>query len=51
MPEDSAASLLAAIFQESPSLTASLFSLLVLWMVFMWLAVRTVESREYVLEQ
>jgi ABC-type transport system involved in multi-copper enzyme maturation permease subunit len=51
MPEDSAASLLAAILQESPSLTASLFSLLALWMVFMWLAVRTVQSREYVLEQ
>jgi len=51
MPEDSAAGLLAAIFQETPPLAASLFWLVLIWAVFLWMAVRTVETREYVLEQ
>jgi ABC-2 type transport system permease protein len=51
MPSDSAVSLLQSVFQETPTLGTSIFWLAVIWAVFLWLAARTVERREYVLEQ
>ena len=51
MPSDSAVSLIQSVFQESPSLTSAIFWLFVIWAVFLWLAARTVERKEYVLEQ
>lgn len=51
MPSDSAVSLLQSVFQETPSLGTSIFWLFVIWAVFLWLAARTVDRREYVLEQ
>ena len=51
MPSDSAVSLLQSVFQETPSLGTSMFWLFVIWAVFLWLAARTVDRREYVLEQ
>jgi ABC-type transport system involved in multi-copper enzyme maturation permease subunit len=51
MPQDSASGLLAAIFQQTPPLAVSLLWLALIWAAFMWMGVRTVETREYVLEQ
>ncbi|HEX6324180.1 MAG TPA: ABC transporter permease [Vicinamibacterales bacterium] len=51
MPADSAVSLLQSVFQEAPTLGTSLFWLAAIWAVFLWLAARTVERKEYVLEQ
>jgi ABC-type transport system involved in multi-copper enzyme maturation permease subunit len=51
MPSDSAVSLLQSVFQEVPTLGTALVSLAVIWAVFLWLAARTVEHKEYVLEQ
>jgi ABC-type transport system involved in multi-copper enzyme maturation permease subunit len=51
MPADSAVSLLQSVFQEVPTLGTALVSLAVIWAVFLWLAARTVERKEYVLEQ
>lgn len=51
MPSDSAISLLQSVFQEMPTLGTSLFWLAAIWAVFLWLAARTVERKEYVLEQ
>lgn len=51
MPSDNAMSMLQSVFQEVPTLGTSLFWLAAIWAVFMWLAIRTVERREYVLEQ
>jgi ABC-type transport system involved in multi-copper enzyme maturation permease subunit len=51
MPNDSTASILAAIFRESPSLTGSLVALSLILGVFLTLAARIVARREYVLEQ
>lgn len=51
MPSDSAVSLLQSVFQEVPTLGTALVSLAVIWAVFLWLAARTVERKEYVLEQ
>ncbi len=51
MPSDGAVSLIQSVFQETPSLGTSIFWLAVIWAVFLWLAARTVERKEYVLEQ
>jgi ABC-type transport system involved in multi-copper enzyme maturation permease subunit len=51
MPQDSAVSILSAVFRETPSFTISVLSLVALWAVFLFAAVRLVERREYVLEQ
>ena len=51
MPNDSTMSLIQNIFRETPSLATSLFGLAVIWAVFLGLAARVVERREYVLEQ
>lgn len=51
MPQDSATSLLQAIFRDVPSAPASVAWLGVFLAVFLVLAARTVEQREYVLEQ
>lgn len=51
MPQDGVMSLIQGFFRETPSLPWSLFWLAVIWFGFLALAVRTVENREYVLEQ
>ncbi len=51
MPQDSAMSLLQAVFRDTPSAFVCLLSLAVLWLLFLALATRTVDRREYVLEQ
>ncbi|MDQ3169738.1 MAG: ABC transporter permease [Acidobacteriota bacterium] len=51
MPSDGAVSIIQAVFQETPSLGTSVFWLAAIWAVFLWLAARTVEHKEYVLEQ
>jgi ABC-2 type transport system permease protein len=51
MPSDGLASLLQGFFRDYPSLLTSLVALLVISALFFFLAVRTVERREYVLEQ
>jgi len=51
MPQDSAISLLMQAFTEVPAVVVSLSALLVLTLGALWAAARTVESREYVLEQ
>jgi len=51
MPSDTTVSLLQSVFQEVPTLGTSLFWLTAIWAIFLWLATRTVERREYVLEQ
>ena len=51
MPQDSPASALLQIFREIPSLSTSLLGLAVIVVLGLWFAGRTVERREYVLEQ
>jgi ABC-type multidrug transport system permease subunit len=51
MPNDGAMSMIQSIFRETPSLATSLVGLIVIWAVFLTLATRVVERREYVLEQ
>ncbi len=51
MPQEGVLSLIQGLFRETPSLPVSLFWLAVIWFGFLWLAARTVERREYVLEQ
>jgi ABC-type transport system involved in multi-copper enzyme maturation permease subunit len=51
MPNDGVVSLLQGIFRESPSLSGSVFWLLLIMAVFLGLAAWIVERREYVLEQ
>ena len=51
MPQDSAISVLMQVFNEVPGMLLSLSALLVLTLGALWAAARTVESREYVLEQ
>ena len=51
MPQDSAISVLMQVFSEVPGMLLSLSALLVLTLGALWAAARTVESREYVLEQ
>lgn len=51
MPQDSAVSLLQAIFQDAPSPPVSLVMLGLIWSAALLLAVQVVERREFVLEQ
>jgi ABC-type transport system involved in multi-copper enzyme maturation permease subunit len=51
MPQDSTMSLLMQAFSDMPGILASLIALVVLTVGALWFAARTVESREYVLEQ
>jgi len=51
MPNDSFASMMQALFRETPSLTSSLVWLAVILVVFLTAAARIVARREYVLEQ
>ncbi len=51
MPQDSAINVLLQVFAEVPGLAASLAALAVITVGSLWVAARTVESREYVLEQ
>jgi ABC-type transport system involved in multi-copper enzyme maturation permease subunit len=51
MPSDGVVSLLQAVFQESPSVATSVASLFAALVACLFLAVRAIERREYVLEQ
>jgi hypothetical protein len=51
MPQDSAVSLLMQVFREVPSVPVSLLALAVITVGAVWFAGRTVEEKEYVLEQ
>jgi ABC-2 type transport system permease protein len=51
MPQDSAMGFLLQVFHEVPSLAASLTTLALIVAGALWLAGRTLEDREYVLEQ
>jgi ABC-2 type transport system permease protein len=51
MPEDSTLGAILQVFNEMPSATVSLAALAIISAVALWLAARTVETREYVLEQ
>jgi ABC-2 type transport system permease protein len=51
MPEDSTLGAILQVFNEVPSVTLSLAALAMITAVALWLAARTVETREYVLEQ
>ena len=51
MPGDSPVALVQSIFREIPSLSESLFWMVVITVVCLWWAGRTVANKEYVLEQ
>ena len=51
MPEDSTLGAILQVFNDVPSVALSLAALAVITTVALWLAARTVETREYVLEQ
>ena len=51
MPNDSFASMMQALFRDTPSLTSSLAWLAIILVVFLSAAARIVARREYVLEQ
>jgi ABC-2 type transport system permease protein len=51
MPSDGVASLLQSVFRDTPSLPVALAALFAIAGVFLFLAMRVVERREYVLEQ
>jgi ABC-type transport system involved in multi-copper enzyme maturation permease subunit len=51
MPADSSIAALLQVVREIPSVTTSLAGLLALTVAALWLGARTVETREYVLEQ
>ncbi|MSO49729.1 MAG: hypothetical protein EXQ49_07475 [Acidobacteria bacterium] len=51
MPNDSFASLVQAIFRETPALGTSLLTMGLIEVVFLYCAARMVANREYVLEQ
>ena len=51
MPQDSVVGLMMQNLADAPSLAASVFTLAVVSVVALWAAGRTVEKREYVLEQ
>jgi ABC-type transport system involved in multi-copper enzyme maturation permease subunit len=51
MPSDSPISIIQAVFLETPSLTTSIVGLLAISVVSLWLGIRAVTRREYVLEQ
>jgi ABC-2 type transport system permease protein len=49
--DDSTVSLLTSLFREFPTVGTSLFWLVAITAITLWLAIRTVTRREYVLEQ
>jgi hypothetical protein len=51
MPQDSTITVLLQTFAEVPGILPSLIALMVLTAGALWFAARTVEAREYVLEQ
>jgi len=51
MPDDSAVSAILQLFSEVPPVSVSLSALVSITLVTLWLAGRSVEAREYVLEQ
>jgi len=51
LPQDNALNILLSVLKDSPSALTCLFWLAVIWLGFLFLAARTVERREYVLEQ
>lgn len=51
MPGDGVVSLLQSVFRDVPGVAVSLFWLLFALVAALWLAIRAVERREYVLEQ
>jgi hypothetical protein len=51
MPNESAISALLQFFSDVPSISVSLACLATITLGMLWLAGRTVENREYVLEQ
>jgi len=51
MPPDSSVGVLMQLFREVPTIAGSLASLAAITVLALWLAARTVERREYVLDQ
>jgi ABC-2 type transport system permease protein len=51
MPSEGVVSLLQAVFRETPTMATSLISLFVVLIACLVLAARTIERREYILEQ
>jgi len=51
MPQDSTLSAILQVFSDVPPVAASLVALVGIAVAALWLAARTVETREYVLEQ
>ncbi len=51
MPSEGVVSLLQGVFRESPPVSVALFWLSVYVVVFLYLAAKTVERKEYILEQ
>ncbi len=51
MPSDSTMSLIQSIFQEAPSFARSMVTLTLVEVGCLWLAMRAIERKEYVLEQ
>ncbi len=51
MPGDSTMSLIQSIFQETPSFARSMVTLTPIEVGCLWLAMRAIERKEYVLEQ
>ena len=51
MPSDSTMSLIQSIFQEAPSFARSMVTLTLVVVGCLWLAMRAIERKEYVLEQ
>jgi ABC-2 type transport system permease protein len=51
MPQDDTVAAIQSLFSAPPSATSSIISLAAIALVSLWLAAKTVETREYVLEQ
>jgi hypothetical protein len=51
MPSDGVVSILQGMFRDTPPIAVSLFWLTFYVVVFLYLAARTVERKEYILEQ
>jgi ABC-2 type transport system permease protein len=51
MPQDDTVTAIQSLFSEPPSAQSSILWLLGILFVFLWLAARTLETREYVLKQ
>jgi hypothetical protein len=51
MPQDDVVSVIQSLFSEPPSAASSILWLLGILAVALWLAARSLETREYVLEQ